>query len=125
MATELHEERESLWIVIASPMIWAAHFLLSYLTASTICGRFAPLTSSPWETVRLLIGGYTVAAVIGISIVLWHSRHGFKWSAVPHDFDTPHDRYRFLGFASVLLSGLSIAATLYASLTIVFVPGCR
>ena len=44
---------------------------------------------------------------------------------MPHDFDTPGDRHRFLGFATVLLAGLSAVATLFAALVVLYFKDCR
>jgi hypothetical protein len=44
--------------------------------------------------------------------------------ALPDDADTPEDRHRFLGFATVLLSGLSAIATVYVGLAAVFIGSC-
>ncbi|MGB7839915.1 MAG: hypothetical protein WBL40_17580 [Terrimicrobiaceae bacterium] len=38
---ETHEKRQSLWLLMISPTIWAAHFLLCYLTAAIWCAKFA------------------------------------------------------------------------------------
>jgi hypothetical protein len=44
---------------------------------------------------------------------------------LPHDFDTPGDRHRFLGFATVLLAGLSAVATLFAAVVVLYFEDCR
>jgi len=45
-------------------------------------------------------------------------------ATLPHDDDTPEDRHRFLGFATLLLSALSAVAVLYAGLVAVFIRSC-
>jgi hypothetical protein len=120
------EEKESLWLLIVSPTIWAAHFLLCYVTAAIWCAKFAPRFGS-LEPVRWAILVYTVVALIGIS---WNGssglrRHRFGSESLPHDFDTPGDRHRFLGFATVLLAGLSAVATVFAATVVVFFEDCR
>lgn len=119
------ERHESLWWLTASPVLWAAHFLACYLTAAIWCakaGRDVALTG-----VRGAVAAYTAAALAGIGLVAWHGlrRHRYGSAAVPHDFDTPGDRHRFLGFATLLLSGLSAVAVIYAALAAVFVGTCR
>jgi len=44
---------------------------------------------------------------------------------VPHDADTPEDRHRFLGFATLLLSGLSAVAVIYTALVVVVFRSCH
>lgn len=121
----LAEKRESLWRLIVSPTIWAAHLMLAYVTGAIYCakaGRAASLTSVRWA-----IAIYTVVALIGIAWNGWdgYRRHRHGGAALPHDDDTPGDRHRFLGFATALLAALSAIAVVYAALVIVFVRSCR
>jgi hypothetical protein len=124
--TDLSEKRARLWIIATSPTIWAAHFLLSYGTAAIWCAKFAGAGGSLWFA-RAAILVYTVVALFGIAIIGWRGyvRHTFAGSTLPHDFDSPADRHRFLGFATLLLSGLSAVAVIYAALAAVFIGSCR
>ena len=122
----LPEHKESLWLLIVSPTIWAAHFLLSYISAAIWCAKFAPRYGS-LEPVRWAIAVYTVVALAGIA---WNGRDGFRRhrfgsESLPHDFDTPGDRHRFLGFATALLAALSAIATVFAALAVLFFKDCR
>lgn len=122
----LHEKNESLWILTVSPTLWAAHFLLSYLTAAVWCAKIAGREGS-LGTVRVAIAVYTALALLGIGITGWigYRRHSFGEGETPHDYDTPEDRHRFLGFATLLLSALSAVATLYVALAALFLGTCR
>ena len=122
----LHEENESLWRLVVSPTIWAIHFMACYVTAAIWCAKFAPRFGS-LEPVRWAIATYTVAALIGIALNGWSGlkRHRFGDESLPHDFDTPGDRHRFLGFATVLLAALSAVATVFAAMVVVFFEDCR
>lgn len=118
------ERTQSLWLLAVSPGIWTAHLLASYLTAAIWCakaGRDAGLGG-----VRIAIAGFTVAALAGILFTGWRGfrRHRLGSATVPHDFDTAADRHRFLGFATVLLSGLSVVAVLYVALPAIFFGSC-
>jgi hypothetical protein len=123
--TKLHEENESLWFLVASPVIWAAHFLLCYTTAAVWCAKVVGL-GGPLDSARIAIGVYTALALAAIGIIGWigHHRHGFGQANRPHDDDTPEDRHRFLGFATLLLSALSAMAVVYAAIVAVFVRSC-
>ena len=126
MTHPLHENRESLWRLAASPAIWAAHFMLCYVTAAIWCAKFAPRDGS-LGPVRWAIIGYTVAALFGIAL---NARSGLRrhrrGSETPaHDYDTPGDRHGFLGFATVLLSALSAVATVFAALVVIYFEDCR
>ena len=121
-----HEEKESLWRLIVSPTIWAVHFMACYVTAAIWCAKYAPRFGS-LEPVRWAIAIYTVAALIGIA---WNGfgglrRHRFGSESLPHDFDTPGDRHRFLGFATTLLAALSAVAVVFAAMVVVFFEDCR
>ena len=122
----LPEKNESLWALIVSPTIWAAHFMLSYLTASIWCAKFVG-TDGSLRFVRLAILVYTVLALGGIGVNGWsgYRRHRFGRARQPHDLDSPEDRHRFLGFATLLLAALSAVATLYAALAAVFIGDCH
>lgn len=120
------ESRESLWLLITGPTIWAAHFLLCYITAAIWCAKFSGPDGS-LSVVRIAVVVYTLAALVGLVVtgLIGFHRHSFGRATVPHDFDTDADRHRFLGFASVLLTGLSTVAVLYVALVAIFPGGCR
>lgn len=122
---ETAERRQSLWWLALSPAIWALHLLASYITVAIWCakqGREAALGPT-----RVAIAVYTAVALAGIVVTGLHGfrRHGYGTAAVPHDFDTRADRHRFLGFATVLLSGASFVGTVYVALAPVFIGDCR
>jgi hypothetical protein len=124
--THLPEEHESLWLLILSPVLWAAHFLLCYSTAAIWCAKLAGPDGS-LGGVRVAIAIYTVLALSGIVVIGWQAfhRHTFGSTTAAHDFDSPEGRHGFLGFATFLLSALSAVATLYAALTAVFIRSCQ
>jgi hypothetical protein len=126
MSSPLREEDESLWRLAASPLAWAAHLLLSYCTAAIWCEKVAGRTGS-LASARVAIAAYTVIALVVIVVIGWrgYKRHTFGDSSLPHDFDSPDDRHRFLGFATLLLSGLSAVAVLYQALAAVIIGSCR
>jgi hypothetical protein len=124
------ESRQTLWLLTISPTIWAVHFLASYITAAIWCAKLgAPIGSStgPLGWVPWAVGIYTGIALLAIAIVGWIGwrRHTLGTATVPHDFDTPEDRHRFLGFATVLLSALSAVAVLYVGVVAVIFRTCR
>ena len=126
MDAELPEESESLWTLAVPPAIWGVHFLASYCTAAIWCAKFAE-TDRPLSTVRVAIAVYTVVALVGIGISGrrgWR-RHAFSGSTDPHHVDSPAARHRFLGFATLLLSGLSGVAIVFAALVVVFIRSCH
>jgi hypothetical protein len=124
--------RWELWLLAASPAIWSVHFMASYLTAAIWCAKAGQSVEVSLHTVRVAIAWYTVAAVaaiVAVGTVGWR-RHrlgrssSFDDATLPHDADTPEDRHRFIGFATVLLSALSAVATVYSALAAALVRSC-
>lgn len=118
--------RDSIWMLTISPIIWALHFLLSYVTAAVWCAKYAG-DSASLGPARTAIGVYTAIALTGIAITGWigHRRHSVGSAELPHDDDTPEDRHRFLGFSTLLLSVLSAVATLFVAAVAYFVGSCH
>ncbi len=115
----------SLLTLIAAPTVWALHFLVCYVGAAIWCAKPA-LFGFGFSTLRLGIGGVTVAA---LAAIVWSAHQawrnwGFGAYDPPHAAATETDRRRFLGFATLLVAGLSAVATLYVAMVAVFVPGC-
>ena len=123
---ETHERRQSLWLLTVAPGIWSLHFLACYITAAIYCAK-AESPGAALDGVRVAIGAFTVVALIGIGVTGWigWGRHTFGSGELPHDMDTPEDRHRFLGFATVLLAALSAVATIFVALVAVFVETCH
>jgi hypothetical protein len=126
MATDLPEKKETLWWLAAAPLIWAAHLLLSYCTAAIWCAKFADPGGS-LRPVQLAIAGYTVIGLAGIALLgrRGFRRHRLGKSQLPHDVDSQGDRHRFLGFAALLLAGLSGVAVAYQALVAAFIGSCQ
>jgi hypothetical protein len=119
-------DRYSLWLLTIGPMIWAAHLLLSYITAAVWCAKFVP-AGAPLGGVQAAILWYTGVALIGIGFIGWEGfrRHRHGTEASTHDLDTREDRHRFVGFATLLLSGLSAVGVVYAAVAAQYFDTCR
>jgi hypothetical protein len=120
------EERQSLWLLTVSPAIWAAHFLASYIGAAVWCG-LAGSRAAGLGGLRTVVLATAVLALGGIAITGWtgwrkHRHNGYE---PPHDEDTPEDRHRFLGLATVLLSALSAIATVYVAAATLLIEDCQ
>jgi len=117
------EEAQSLWLLVISPSLWAAYFLASYAAAAVWCG--AP-EAHEFGILRWAIAGVALPVLIGIGMtgrVGWR-RHVYGKGELPHDDDTPEDRHRFLGYATLLLSLLSAVATVYVALAAALTRSC-
>lgn len=126
------EDRQSLWLLVISPSIWAAHFLTSYIWAAVWCGA-ADHRGGGLGPLRVGIVALAVVSLIGIGLtgrLAWRKHtHPGSGSAQgsndpPHEADTAEDRHRFLGWATVLLSALSAIATVYVALSVLFIRSC-
>jgi hypothetical protein len=126
-------DRDSLWLLTVAPIVWAVHLLLSYITAAVWCAKFAGPTGS-LKGIPQAVAWYTAVALLAIGIVGWAGwqRHRYPLPVRPggtetttHDLDSREDRHRFLGFATLLLSGLSAVGVLYAAMAATFFETCQ
>jgi hypothetical protein len=108
--------RDSLWLVAIAPVIWAVHFLLSYITAAVWCAKVAG-PQGTLDVIRPVIMWCTAVALVAIVLVglIGYRRHRHGTETTTHDLDTPDDRRRFLGFVTLLLSCLSAIAVIYVA----------
>lgn len=122
---ELSEERQSLWLLVLSPSIWAGHFLASYIGAAVWCGMMDDRAKSV-DALRIAVVLFGFVSLIGIGFIARIGWRKYKHAGgePPFDKDTPEDRHRFLGAATILLSGASAIATLYSCLSMLFIPNC-
>lgn len=119
------ERDASLWRLVVPPTLWFVHFLLSYGTAAVWCAKYADESWGRGAT-RAAIAAYTIVALAGIVAAgrRGFAHHRYDDAELPHDDDTPADRHRFLGYATLLLAGLSFVATLYVASAAVFAAAC-
>lgn len=122
---DLSEDQESLWLLTVAPLIWCAHFLLTYVTAAIWCEKLAATIGL--DGARMAIAAYTLLALVGIVVagLRGYRQHSYGNARRPHDYDTAADRHRFIGFATLLLAGLSAVATLFVALSALVIHDCR
>jgi hypothetical protein len=121
-----HEDRQSIWLLTFGPAIWAAHFLMTYVTAAVWCAKYT--TDGTTGPLHELVTAFTVIALIGIGVIGYAGwrRHTYgEGASAPHDDDTPEDRHRFLGLATFMLAALSAVATAYVGGSAFFFETCR
>ena len=123
---DLPEKTLYLAMVAAPPALFITHFVVAYALASVWCAKMAGADGRLGGAVLPFVA-ITVAALGGVLWVGWHGyrRHSFGSEAVPHDMDTPGDRHRFLGFATLLLSGLSSVGILYVAAAFLAFDTCQ
>ncbi|MDB5370350.1 MAG: conserved rane protein of unknown function [Roseomonas sp.] len=129
-------ERADLWTLLMPPTVWALHFLYCYVVAAIHCAKLGGISLTepnagqsfaPLGEVRLLVAAGTLVAwaliVIGARQAWRH--WGSSLEDLPHDAATPEDRQSFLGFATLLLSGLSFVSVLFIALPAFLIQDCR
>lgn len=117
---------DSLITMIATPTVWALHFLFCYVLVASAC--------APNEDVFKSINGARIAIAVATAVSLafcffaglralreWKTAGGTP----PHDQPTEHDRERQMELASVLLSALSFLAIVFTALPVLLVADCR
>lgn len=124
--TQFWHER-GLWALTAGPAIWALHFLVSYVGAAVYCAKWHP-GAAALDPIQYYVGVITGLALFGILALGWNAYR--RWYHAghpepPHDAATLVDRRRFLGFAALLLCGLSFVATVYTALAAFLAASCR
>lgn len=119
----LPKEVETLWTLFTAPVVWAAHFLVCYVLAATWCAKHGDFGFG------VVQAGIAAATIIAAGMILFSAwlawrQWGFGTDGPPHDEPTRHDRRHFQGFATLLLSGLSLVAVLYVALPLFFIRDC-
>lgn len=122
----LPPEVESLWTLFTAPVVWALHFVLCYIVVAIYCEKSA-VWNVDFSSVRIALGLLTLLALgmIVLSAFLAWRQWGFGAGDPPHDDPTARDRRLFQGFATLLLSGLSFVAVVYATIPLIFIAGCQ
>lgn len=108
-------EEGSLWVMIAAPSVWAAHFLLSYWIAAIWCAKLAAPAGS-LGPVRLAVAGLAVAALAALALLARHAVRRYRGKLfIRGEITEPSEsgRARFLGHATLLLCALSAVAVLF------------
>ena len=127
-------ERDSLFSLIAGPLVWTVHFLTLYIFTAIACAHgFFDHEIFGVRVVPLAGGAVTLVAVALILDALLLSYR--RWRGKPSDGEPaplpPHDRNevlirrRFMAYAGFLLSGLALIATIWETLPIVFFATCQ
>ncbi|MGA1834446.1 hypothetical protein [Rhizobium wenxiniae] len=126
MKSVIPREVESLWTLFTAPTVWAVHFIGCYVAVAIYCAKAAAVDFG-FDTVRFLLAGFTVLAlaVIVLSAYLAWRQWGFGVDGPPHDQPTKKGRTLFQGYATLLLSGLSFVAVVYAAIPLIFIAECQ
>jgi hypothetical protein len=127
-------ERDSLFSLIAGPLVWSAHFLSIYVFTAIACAHgFFDDRILGVRAVPLFGGAITlvaVALILDALVLSWRRWRGHPWEGEPEPLP-PQDRNeiasrrRFMAHAGLLLSGLALIATIWQALPILFFASCQ
>ncbi|WP_188854258.1 hypothetical protein [Aureimonas glaciei] len=120
------ETRDTLWTLIATPTIWALHFLFCYCLAAYDCAPNDRIFESIGGT-RIAIAVATAFSLALIALIGFRAyREGrVKAGTFRHSEDTAEDRERFLEFSSLLLAALSFVAVVFVAMPALVFMDCR
>ncbi|MBE9637040.1 hypothetical protein [Salipiger mangrovisoli] len=107
-------DQGSVWILVAAPSIWAAHFLISYWVAAIWCaklGRGTSLAEPRWIIAGL--GALCIGAIIGLAVLAVRRYGGVFVIFEEITESSERGRDRFVGHVALLLCVLSAAAILF------------
>lgn len=116
-----------LWRVIVAPVIWAVHFLASYVTVAVYCEKIG--RSAALDPALIAVVAYTVAALAGIgwsTHSLWRVRgRSLTDDDFEYEHNTPEERHRFLSHVALMLCVLSAVAVIYVAIPMIYLSTCR
>jgi hypothetical protein len=127
-------ERDSLFSLIAGPLVWTVHFLTLYILTAIACAHGFFYQELLGVRVVPLVGG--AVTVVAVALILDGEVLAYRrWRGMPSDGEPaplpPHDgsdvasRRRFMAYAGFLLSGLALIATVWQTLPILFFATCE
>ena len=124
---EFREEESSLLRITLGPLIWAAHFILSYAGTAVFCAKLDQ-PQAAIEALRWGIAGATVLALGGIAwagVRSWHQWREGNEDIWEDPAGSSEDRHQFLGHAALLLAVISFIGVIYTALPALLSASCR
>jgi hypothetical protein len=124
--TQFWHER-GLWLLTAGPAVWALHFLAAYAGVAVYCAKWVgdAAVITPARDYVLALTGIALAIILALGWNAYRRWYHAGDPEPPHDAATLADRRRFLGFAALLLCGLSFVATVYTAMAALLAASCR
>jgi uncharacterized membrane protein len=126
--------RANLITLVTPPTVWALHFLVSYTVAAAYCAKTMAdarvFTGTEWPDIsvaRLVILIATAVALVVVALCTRQAWGHWRSGDVEPPFDDPSfdGRQGFLGFATLLLCGLSFVGVIFVALPAAFIGDCR
>lgn len=113
MQNSTEEKTLPLISLAGAPLVWAAHFVLIYSVAGTLCQKLPAgdaILASQW-----VIAVATGLALAAIAWVAWHSAMRLGGGV----------NGRFMARVTLMLAGLSALAVIFSALPAIFAASCQ
>lgn len=119
-------DRDSLIGMVASPLVWAGHFLVCYTLVALACAfGFGIGTGGEWGTVRIILLIVSAGAVLVIAGLTFLAYRRWRQSGGSEPAqDHRQERHRFMSVAALLLSVLSGVGVVYTAIPLFALPLC-
>lgn len=117
--------KSTLWALVASPTIWALHFLFCYIYASVYCAKGGRLALIGDARTAIAVATVVALVLVGASGYAAWSRSRMEGDPAPHQESTDEDRLRFLAVATMLLAALSFVAIVFTAIPAFIFEDCR
>lgn len=119
--------RDSLIGMVASPLVWAGHFLACYTVVALACAfGFGTEAGGEWGAVRIVLVIVSAGAVLiiaGLAFLAYGRWRQSGGSETPQDHR--QERHQFMSLTALLLSVLSGISVVYTSIPLFVLPLCR
>lgn len=115
--------RNSLLSLISAPVIWAAHFLASYVIVSLACA--AGYTQPVLFGMDIVDVSVAILTLISVALFIYIAVINYaKWQRALHRQAPDDDMSRFFALCSVMLCGLSAVAVIWVAFPTYLLPPC-
>ena len=123
---------DSLFSLIAGPLIWSVHFLAIYVFTAIACAhgffddeilgiRTVPLAGSAFSLIAIAL----LADALYVSWRRWRGDGRQEEPPPPHGGNDKASRRRFMAYSGLLLSAIALIATVWQTLPVYFFASCR
>lgn len=120
-------DRDSLIGMVATPLVWAAHFLVCYILVAVGCAfGFASAAEGEWGLVRVtlvVVTAVALAIIVGLTILAYRRWLQSGGSRRPEGGE--ESRHRFMSVAALLLGVLSGIGIVYVAVPLFVLPVCQ
>lgn len=119
--------RDSLIGMVASPLVWASHFVISYGLVAVACAfGFGTAADGGWDAIRIIL---VVVSAVALGLIAALTFLAYRRQGQSGGSDRPRDpeqaRHRFMAVAALLLGILSGIGVAYAMVPVFMLSTCQ